>query len=327
MRYRNLTVLLILLCASAVAKETWQLKDGENWESIATDPQRQYALKVAELKDLVRTGESEAVEDILAEIKEQFPQYIGPDIDLFIEGEVKYWEDRYAKAMKQYEKLLKDYPGSEFAPAVLEREFGMAQAYLGGRKKKVLGFLKISGHAEGVEMMERISDRAGLDEPNSIGLRAAVAVAEHYETKEQYIEAYLKWSEIASYWETGPVGKRALLRMAEDNLLAYNQPSPRRRPLLDASKLVTAKTYYEKYAALYPSETRRHDISEKIKQIDEQMAYKQFTIGQYYLRVGKTQAANLYFDMVVQDWPQTKAAGMAREALAENTGGNHTSGK
>lgn len=327
MRYRNLTVLLILLCAGAVAKETWQLKDGEKWESIATDPQRQYALKVAELKDLVRTGESEAVEDTLAELKEQFPQYVGPDLDLFIEGEVRYWEDRYAKAMKQYEKLLKDYPGSEFAPAVLEREFGMAQAYLGRRKKKVLGFLKISGHAEGVEMMERISDRAGLDEPNSVGLRAAVAVAEHYEAKERYIEAYLKWSEIASYWETGPVGKRALLRMAEDNLLAYNQPSPKRRPLLDASKLVTARTYYEKYAALYPGEIRRHDIPEKIKQIDEQMAYKQFTIGQYYQRAGKTQAAQLYFDMVVQNWPETKAAGMASKALAENTRGNEASGK
>jgi hypothetical protein len=73
MRYTNLTVLLILLCAGAVAKETWQLKDGEKWESIATDPQRQYALKVAELKDLVRTGKSEAVEDILAELKGSFP--------------------------------------------------------------------------------------------------------------------------------------------------------------------------------------------------------------------------------------------------------------
>ncbi len=310
----SLIVLLTLLSVGAGAQETWRLKDGENWESVKSDPQQQYALRVAELKDLLRSGDSDAVEQALAALKDEFPQYVGPDLDLFVEGEIQYWKDRYAKAMKKYEKLLKDYPGSEFAPAVLEREYDMAKEYLGGRKKTVLGILKIRGYAEGVELMERISDRAGLDEPNSVGLKAAVAVAEHYEAREKYLEAYLKWSEIASYWETGPVGKRALLRMAEDNLLAYNQPPPRRRPLLDASKLVTAKTYFEKYAALYPNDVRKYKITEKIKQIDEEMAYKQYTIGEYYARTGKTEAANLYFDMVVKNWPDTDAARLAERA-------------
>jgi len=327
MRHANLAVLVMLLCAGAAAKETWRLKDGAKWESVTANPPQEYALKVAELKDLVRTGKSKAVEEALAQLKEEFPQYTGPDLDLFIEGEVQYWKDRYTKALKEYEKLLKDYPGSEFATAVLEREFDMAQAYLGGRKKTVLGILRIRGYAEGVEMMERISDRAGLDDPNSVGLKAAVAVAEHYEAREKYIEAYLKWSEIASYWETGLIGKRALLRMAENNLLAYNQPPLRRQPLLDASKLVTARTYFEKFAALYPSETKRYNIPEKIKQIDEQMAYKQFTIGQYYVRAGKMEAANLYFDLVVQNWPETKTAGMAKRALEETSSGSQTRGE
>jgi tetratricopeptide (TPR) repeat protein len=327
MRHTSLAVLLLLLCAGALAKETWRLKDGKEWESVNASPREQYGLAIAKLKDLVRTGESDAVVDILAELKETFPQYVGPDLDLFVEGELQYWDDRYPKALKKYEKLLKDYPGSEFAPAVLEREFKIATAYLAGRKKKVLGLFKISGRADGIEMMERISDRAGLDDPNSIGLRAAVTVAEHYELRQKHLEAYLKWSEIASYWETGPIGKKALLRMAENNLLAYNQARPQRRPLLDASKLISAKTYFEKYALRYPGEAKQHKIPEKLKQIDEQMAHKQLTTGQYYRRMGKTEAANLYFDMVVQNWPQTKAAETARQAREENANGNDASGK
>lgn len=321
------TVLLALLCTGVMAKETWRLKDGESLASVSASPREQYGLQIAKLKDVVRTGESDATVDVLAELKEEFPQYVGPDLDLFVEGELLFWKGRYPKALKKYEKLLKDYPGSEFAEAAMERQFQMAKAYLGGRKKKVLGFIKISGHAEGIELMEHISDRSGLDEPNSIGLRAAVAVAEHYEAKEKYLEAYLKWSEIASYWETGPIGKRALLRMAEDNLLAYNQARPHRRPLLDASKLVSARTYFEKYALLYPGEVKRHKIAEKLKQIDEQMAHKQLTIGRYYQRVGKRDAANLYFDTVVQNWPQTEAAKLARQAREESTNGNDASGK
>ena len=57
------------------------------------------------------------------------------------------------------------------------------------------------------------------------------------------------------------------------------------------------------------------------------MAYKQFTIGQYYQRIGKTTAANLYFDMVVRDWPETEAAALAKQALEESTSGNQARGK
>ena len=86
MRHVNLAVLLMLLCAGVEAKETWRLKNGKKWESVTAHPPQRYALKVAELKDLLRTGESEAIEEALAQLKEEFPQYTGPDLDLFIEG-------------------------------------------------------------------------------------------------------------------------------------------------------------------------------------------------------------------------------------------------
>ena len=161
-------------------------------------------------------------------------------------------------------------------------------------------------------------NRAGLEDPNGIGLKAAIEVAEHYERREQYLDAYTKWAEIAAYWEKGPIGKRAIYRMAEDNCAAYDQNPPKRRAFFDASKLATAKTYYEKYSTLYPQDANGLDIPAKLKQIDEKVAFQQFTIGQYYRRAGKKQAARLYFDMVVQTWPKTEAAGMARQALDED---------
>jgi len=285
---------------------------------VADDPQDQYLRAIAELKRLVKEGDVAEVRDAFNQIKDEFPDRVGPDLELFVLGEVRYWQDRYGKALVKYEKLLKNYPGSEYAGLVLQREFDMAAEYLDGRKKIILGIFPLSGRAEGIELMEKISDRAGMDEPNGIGLRAAIRVAEYYEAGEKYIEAYLKWSEIASYWETGPIGKRALYRMAEDNLAAYNRPPEQKRANYDASKLATAKTYYEKFLLLYPAEAEENEVPQKIEQIDEQMAQKQYTIGQYYRRTGEKRAANLYFDMVVQNWPKTEAATLAKEALEEN---------
>ncbi len=313
----GLALVIVVSCCHTARAETWRLKGGEKLESVADDPQAQYQQAIAELKKLVQEGGVAEVKDAIEQIKAEFPDRVGPDLELFALGETRYWQDRYGKALVKYEKLLKDYPGSEYAGLALQREFDMAQEYLEGRKKVVLGFIRISGFEEGVELMEKISDRAGLDEPNGVGLRAAITVAEQYEAREKYLEAYLKWSEIASYWETGPIGKRALYRMAEDNLAAYNKPPLKLRPNYDASKLTTAKTYYEKFLLLYPEEAKLNEVPQKIQQIDEQMAFKQYTIGRYYRRTGEPQAANLYFDMIVHNWPKTEAAKLAQEALDE----------
>ncbi|MCX5646336.1 MAG: outer membrane protein assembly factor BamD [Phycisphaerae bacterium] len=316
-----MAVCVALSCCSSATAETWRLKDGDRWESVASDPQERYLHAISELKELARAGEAGEVKEALKQIKEEFPDRVGPDLDLFINGELQYWRDHYGKALGKFEKMLKNYAGSEFSAPALQREFDMAQAYLQGRKKTVLGLFKISGYAEGVSLMEKVSDRAGLDEPNGVGLRAAIAVAEHFEARGKYLEAYLKWSEIASYWETGPLGKRALYRMAEDNLAAYDQPSEPKRPNYDASKLTTARTYYAKFLALYPEDATENDVPDKMQHIDEEMALKQLTIGQFYRRTHKHQAANLYFDMVVRNWPNTEAGAMAKEALDKDQAG------
>ncbi len=321
MWFLELALVVLIACCPSATAETWRLKGGESLEVVADDPQEQYLHAIAEIKKLVREGDAGEVKAALEQLKEDFPDRVGPDLELFVLGEVRYWQDRYGKAMVKYEKLLKDYPGSEYAGLALQREFDMAQEYLQGRKKVVLGILKLSGYAEGIEIMEKISDRAGLDEPNGVGLRAAISVAEHYEAREKFIEAYLKWSEIASYWESGPLGKRALYRMAENNLAAYNRYPLEERPNYDAAKLATAKTYYQKFLLLYPEEARQNEIPQKIEQIDEQMAFKQYSIGRFYERTGEHQAANLYFDMVVQNWPKTEAAALAQEALAKEQAG------
>jgi len=304
------------------AAETLRLTNGDRWESVAGDPDARFRRTMAELQALAQEGDAGDLREALRQVKEEFPERVEPDLDLYLWGEWYYWRDRYPKAVKKFEKMFKDYKRTQFAAPALQREFDIAQAYLEGRKKTVLGLFPISAYEDGIELMEKISDRAGLDEPEGIGLKAAIAVAEYYEAAEKYIEAYEKWSEIASYWETGPVGKRALYRMAEDNLAAYDRRPEGKRAHFDASRLTTARTYYAKFLALYPQDAKQEEVPEKIRHIDEEYAYKQYVIGEFYRRTGEHRAANLYFEMVLRNWPQTQAGALAQEALERDpTGG------
>jgi outer membrane protein assembly factor BamD (BamD/ComL family) len=410
MRFIAFTLAAVLPALSTVSADTWRLGKDRGWQAVSTEGNDKFLLAVAETKNLVNTGQTKAARKAFDQLKKDFPEIAGPDLDAFIKAEMLYCKgkfieavknydklvtkfpdselrqaaldrqftiamafldgqkktilgffkvkgfaeglkimkkisenagdtpigaeatvvlaqkyeekENYTKAIRTYDKLLTENPDSEFRELALDRQFVIATAYLRGQKKKVLRVIKMKGYSEGVRIMEKITDRAGLDTPT--GLKAALTVAEHYEKREQFNEAYLKWWEISLQWQTGKTGRDALLGMGRCKHAAYNKNPEHKRPFYDASGLKTAKSCYEKFNLIYPTDAKEIGVAEIINEIEEQLAYKQFSIGQYYQRTGYIQAANLYFDMVTGDWPDTKAAEMAKEALAGNVSGKET---
>lgn len=300
--------------------DTQRLEQDQESKPISSESRDRFLLAVTGTKELVNAGQAQAARKAFDKLKEDFPEFAGADLDAFIKAEMFFCRGKLAKAAKSYDKLLAEYPESELYEAALDRQFAIAEAFLAGRKKTVLGIFKITGYAEGAKIMEQITDRAGMGEPNGIGTRAAVAVAESYENRGKFNEAYLKWSQISSQWEMGQIGKNALLGMARCKHAVYNKHQEHKRHFYGTSSLITAKSYYEKFKLLYPEDAEELGVDKILDQIDEQLAYKQLSIGRYYQRTGKMQAANLYYNMVIQDWPGSKAAEMAKEMLNQNLG-------
>jgi outer membrane protein assembly factor BamD (BamD/ComL family) len=286
--------------------ETLRLGEDGQWKAVSAEDG--YLLAVAEIKKLVNMGETKAVGQAINKLKKDFPEAVGPDLDAFMKAEILFCKGKFTKAVWSYDKFLTDFPTSKFYEAALDREFGIATAFLGGQKKRVLGVFKMSTYDEGIKIMEKISDRAG-DAP--IGIKAAVAVAQSYEKRKKFTEAYHKWSEISSRWPSGQIGKDALLNMARCKHAAYKGPK------YNGSDLISAKSYYENFKLRYPEYAKEIDADKILKQIDEQLAYKEFSIGKYYQKTANDQSANLYYQMVVDNWPGSAAADMAKAAMKE----------
>ena len=280
---------------------------------IYADSEDKFLAAVAEAQKLVNTGQTKAARRAYNAIKEDFPEIAGPDFDIFMKAEIYYCSVKFTKAVRNYNKLLTEYPKSKFTDAALDREFSIATEYLAGRKKVVLGFIRIRGYAEGIRIMEKIAERVGLD--TQMGIDASFAVAENYEQRKKFNEAFLKWWEISLEWDSGLVGRDALLGMARNKHAVYNKPPEHKRSFYDASSLSSAKSYYGRFKLLYPKDAKEIGVDEILSEIDEQLAYKQLSIGRYYQRTGNIQSANLYYDMVVNDWPDSKAAQQAKELL------------
>jgi hypothetical protein len=118
--------ILLLLSADAQAADTWRLDDQGQWKPASGSKEEEFLLRAAQIKKLADAGQPQKVRKAANRLKADFPQIAGADFDSFIEAEVLLARGKPAKAVKQYDKFLDDYPGSFLKDAAMEREFDIA---------------------------------------------------------------------------------------------------------------------------------------------------------------------------------------------------------
>ena len=308
MRTRQRIVVLFLGAAFCCQAETLRLNPEGQWQNLANDPQGQYILAMSDVKQKLSSGDKGEALKALKKLKTDFQDMAGPDLDAYIEAETLYAKRNWSKATKKLQAFVKAWPESPFYASANERLFSIGTAFLQGQKRQVLWVLWLPAFDEGVNIMRDIADRAGT---GPMGLRALTVLAETYEKKNRYPEAYEVWSEVSDKWPTGEIGEKALLRMAQCLHAAY------KGPYYDASWLVSAKAYYEDYRNRYPNKAAQSKTDETIGLIVEQQAYKNYNIAQYYDKTDHPLAANLYYQYVLDSWPNSRSARMTEQAQQE----------
>lgn len=296
---------LILISGPGIA-ETWRLQTNQAWQNVQDSPEGQFMMGVSQLKQAVEAGNAGEAEKAFERLKTEYPQLAGPDFNAFMDAERVYAQRRYERAIKKYDKFLNAYPESWLFESALERKYALAARFLHGEKRRVLGFIPLPAHDEGAEMMRAVADRAG---ESPIGHRALATLAESQKRRGKFLDEYETWAEISSRWPTGELGRDAQLGMA------YSLHSAYKGPKYDSSSLSGAKTYYENIAQRYPEEAKADNITAKIDMVEEQRAYKEYKVGEYYERTEQAGAAIITYESVMERWPGSTGAHLAKERL------------
>lgn len=312
-----------LLSARSQSPNEQQAQDFKPLSQQAQDSQDQSLMTVAHIKKLVDTGQCKEAQQAFEQLKTDFPEITvihSNDLDLFIQAEILRCRGKLSEAAGSFRKLLDEFPAGRFYDAALDRQFRIATAFLAGHKRPFLGIFKIKGYSLGVRLMEDISYRVPLDDPAGMGTKAALAVAEHYQQRKMYEEAFHRWAEIHEQHGTNRLGKQALLEMAECRQALYkghqyDTSDLIGRPLNPQSYYDSAKSSYEKFKRQYPQDADGFNVEKRLNEIDEQLAVKQFETGRYYQERGNMLSANLYYRMVVDRWPRTETAKTAAQML------------
>ena len=309
---------MILPSIIALSKEnTWRLEENQSWDLIDIDPNVQYLREVSNIQKTVDEGKTKEATREFTALKNNFAVFSGSDLDLFIKAELLLSKEKLSKSCRNYDKLLTKYPDSLLSDSAIKRENEIGMAYLEGRKKIVFGIIPTAGDEEGISILEKMIDHAGYDK--KISINASIAIARNYKKRKKFNDAYLKWYEIYSLAKKdAALDRDALLGMAKAKFDIYNRNPEAKKPFYDASCLRSAKTYYEILKSSYPEYAKEIGVSETLNVINEELAYKELSIGLYYQRTGNKQAANLYFNMVISNWPESKSSEIAHNILNKN---------
>ena len=210
------------------------------------------------------------------------------------------------KAFDKYEELIKESGNTEFFHKALEAEFGIAQQYLNGKKRPVLGIFKIAADDVGIKILERITERWP---GSSLAQRSLMLLGDYYLKKKLHDDAVSNYRQLAESYPSSVFVREARLGRAKASLGKFNGSA------FDPAPLVEAKECLLKYQALYGPNAQSDEVGPMLAKINDLQGEREYQIGRFYERTGKKESAILSFEGVVLRWPNSTWASKAQSKL------------
>jgi hypothetical protein len=215
----------------------------------------------------------------------------------------------YYKAHEDLVILMDQFPNTDAGAQAVLYEFMVAEEFLvAGKRRKVVGIPLLSGEDTGLESLDRIS----TEFPQSPMAEQAVKTkADFFYEKSDFSLAELEYARLTQQFPRGKYRRYGTRRSADSALARFTGVE------FDDAPLIEAEERYRTYLLEYPGVAEQEGIGLRMDQISAQRAEKEYLIARFYEKTKHPKSAVFYYQSVVRNWPESIAAGRARERLAE----------
>ena len=283
----------------------WELRNG-TWVPLVQPGTGTPEAQVAKMIQDLQQGRAKDVVNAAKDwIKLNKTNPLMPQV-LLLQGDAEVLRGNRYTALYSYEDLLNNYPTSDLYLPVLEREFNIAESFLGGYKRKFLGMRVLPVSDDALQLLDRIQDR---QRGSAIAERAGIRVADFYYQSGKFQEAIDSYSDFMKRYPYSQYYRKAEIRRAEASLGNF------RGVLFDYTPLTDARDLLGEIGRRYPQSSeilQARAIDDRIYQLEGQ---KELEIARYYFRSGKKYASAYYYKRVIANWPDTLYAEAARKEL------------
>jgi len=218
--------------------------------------------------------------------------------------------DKTYEAYKAYQKVIDLYPYTDLVDEVIEREYKIGVSFFEGKKLKILGPLAVPAKDKAVEILKTVAENAPY------GKFAEPAIFKSglaYKDIADYNNAILMFKDIIDKYPNGSFLNQARYQLAECSKLMSLKAD------YDQTPTEVARKEFEDFIEKNPDD----DLSDEAREIVYKLKYKEaegaYNTGQFYESRRKKDSAIVYYEDVIDNYPDTEWAKKAQERLNEIT--------
>jgi outer membrane protein assembly factor BamD len=132
-----------------------------------------------------------------------------------------------------------------------------------------------------------------------IGQDAQYYLAESYYNNRRYLMAASEYSRYVQFHPNSP--RRELVEYRE--AMCYYHLSPRYK--LDQQYTNRAIELFRLFNSRHPNSEMGEEVAERIDELREKLARRDFNAAEFYMRTNRYNSAAIYFDIVIDNYPET----------------------
>jgi outer membrane assembly lipoprotein YfiO len=300
------------LSVTAWAGQAWGQQrhelDGGQWVQQETHAPDSPEGQLDAIRKLIAQGEGENAKYAADDWIERHPGHPLLSEAYLIRGDANVTRNHLFKSLFDYEKVIREFPGSEQFHTAMQREFELAKLFVAGTKRRLWGMRILPATDEAEEIFIRIQERSpGSD----LGEMASIALADFYFNKPQMESASEAYDLFLVNYPRSEQREWAMLRLIQANLARFKGPN------FDATGLIDAGQRLKTYRLEYPASSQRIGVEGLLIRIDESLAMRDISAAQWHEKRYQPLSAIYLYRRVVQDYPQTAAALDAVRRLEE----------
>lgn len=296
-------VMLVLATVPAFAQDRYELT-GDQWQQAASHDPASPEGQLQAIRKLMAQDQYKDAQHRATDWIETYPNHPMLVEAYLLRADARTGRRHYYKALFDYEYLIRTFPASEQYQTALEREYEIARLFVEGMKRRLWGMRILPAQGEGEELLVRIQERSPGSE---LGEKASLLLGDYYFAQSRMYEAATAYDLFLINYPLSSHREGVMLRMIQASLATFKGPEFDSKGLLDAAERI------RQYQREYPAAAERIGAGAILVRIDESLALKSYSTGQWFEDRGRTVSAVTLYQRVVRDHPQTAAA---RQALA-----------
>ena len=328
MTLRRVAFSTIILCVATVfspatAQWTWTPETGR-FVNMNNLPKETPELQVEYTRSLVVGGQYSKAMDETAKFSKFYANTDYADDNQFLRGEIKLAEGDYMDAAEAFQQVISVYPESPLYDGVIANQYEIGDALFekgsAKKKKKPAWYRPWSALSKYNPFKHRPLKKAITvysmvidNQPfTNEAAEAQYKIGLCHFTREEYLESSFEFRRVIEDYSNSEWVKDSTFQLTRSYEEAALSPD------YDQAPSQLAMNAIDTFARRYPDDSRVAERQEIREEMRESIAEQRFRTARFYDKRRLIPSARIYYEIVVGEFPGTRAAEKAEEWLAQN---------